>query len=313
MVFFAYLVFFLLPKVCKFVCEKFDTWSKKTGKFAAHNQTKYHEFALLKMEALKCSITQPATSIENRLRSIADADIVSNRYIITCMAEAILLCGKQCIALRGHRDDSTASSSCNKGNFLALLDYSVKSGNAALAKHLKETGKNAIYTSKTIQNELIECIGEHIRDGIIGEIKKAKYYSLLCDEVTDVSMKEQLSIVIWFVDSNCDIKEEFLDFVYTDRTTGAVLASKLMETLIKYGIDLQDCRGQGYDGASNMSCTGGVQGRLLAENSKAVYMHCNSHILNLCIVKACSLPYIRNMKQLTFSIIVLRGKLFWRR
>ena len=31
------------------------------------------------------------------------------------------------------------------------------------------------------------------------------------------------------------------------------------------------------------------------ENSKAVYVHCNSHILNLCIVDACSLPPIRNM------------------
>ena len=54
------------------------------------------------------------------------------------MADAILFCDKQCIALRGHRDDSTADSEVNKGNFLVLLDYSARSGNAALAKHLKE-------------------------------------------------------------------------------------------------------------------------------------------------------------------------------
>lgn len=56
-----------------------------------------------------------------------------------------------------------------------------------------------------------------------------------------------------------------------------------------------DCRGQGYDGATNMSGEAGVQGRLMAENLKAVYIHCNSHILNLCIVQACSIPAIRNM------------------
>lgn len=39
----------------------------------------------------------------------------------------------------------------------------------------------------------------------------------------------------------------------------------------------------------------GVQGRLAAENSNATYVHCNSHVLNLCIVEACSLPPIRNM------------------
>lgn len=93
----------------------------------------------------------------------------------------------------------------------------------------------------------------------------------------------------------CDIREEFLDFLHTDRITGEVLACKLKGALVGYGISLQDCRGQGYDGASNMSSAGGVQGLLLAENSKAVYIHCNSHILNMCIVQACSLTFVRNI------------------
>ena len=33
----------------------------------------------------------------------------------------------------------------------------------------------------------------------------------------------------------------------------------------------------------------------MAENPKATYIHCNSHVLNLCIVQACSLQAIRNM------------------
>ena len=41
--------------------------------------------------------------------------------------------------------------------------------------------------------------------------------------------------------------------------------------------------------------SGGVQGRLMAENPKATYVHCNSHVLNLCIVQACSLPVVKNM------------------
>ena len=102
-------------------------------------------------------------------------------------------------------------------------------------------------------------------------------------------------MVLRFVDSQYNIREEFLDFVSTDRITGVVLAGLLKGVLLKYGIDFNDCRGQGYDGASNMASTGGVQGRLASENPKAVYMHCNSHILNLCIVQACSLPLIRNM------------------
>ncbi len=112
----------------------------------------------------------------------------------------ILVCGRQCIALRGHRDDSTADPLSNKVNFLALLDYSVRSGNTALDTHLKECGRNALYTSKTIQNDLIECIGDYLRGKILGEIKLATWDSVLCDEVTDVASK---GVAITFVDADC--------------------------------------------------------------------------------------------------------------
>lgn len=279
----------------QFVSEKFNLWTKKSRKFADHNSKKYHHLALARADALKSSIMDPASSIACRLKEINDSEIVKNRYIIKCMVDAILVCGRQCIALRGHRDDSTADPLSNKGNFLALLDYSVRSGNTALDTHLKECGRNALYTSKTIQNDLIECIGDYLRGKILGEIKLATWYSVLCDEVTDVASKEQLSLVLRFVDADCCLREEFLDFITTERITGEVLACKIKESLTRYGINLADCRGQGYDGASNMASVNGVQGRILAENPKATYVHCNSHILNLCIVQSCSLSSIRNM------------------
>ena len=44
-----------------------------------------------------------------------------------------------------------------------------------------------------------------------------------------------------------------------------------------------------------MSGTNGVQGHLAAEHFKATCVHCNFHILNLCIAEVCNLPQIRNM------------------
>ena len=38
-----------------------------------------------------------------------------------------------------------------------------------------------------------------------------------------------------------------------------------------------------------------MQGLTAQKNPKALYVHCNSHVLNLVIVKACSLPSVRNM------------------
>ena len=86
------------------------------------------------------------------------------------------------------------------GSFLALVDFAVKSGNRILGDHLESAARNAIYTSKTTQNEIIECIGEHLGDKILKDIKAAKWFSILCDEVVDVGNKEQVSIVLRFVD-----------------------------------------------------------------------------------------------------------------
>ena len=54
-----------------------------------------------------------------------------------------------------------------------------------LRKYLETSPKNALYTSKTIQNEMISVIGDAIRDEIIDEIQTVKFFSILADEVTD--------------------------------------------------------------------------------------------------------------------------------
>ena len=59
-------------------------------------------------------------------------------------------------------------------------------------------------------------IGDHIRDSIIQEIKEAKYFSILCNKVTDNAYLEQLSLVLRCVDKECMIREEFVDFRCTD-------------------------------------------------------------------------------------------------
>lgn len=52
----------------------------------------------------------------------------------------MLMCGQQSIALWGHRDDSTAPDSSNKGNFLAIVNYGIRWGNVEMANHLRDAG-----------------------------------------------------------------------------------------------------------------------------------------------------------------------------
>ena len=101
--------------------------------------------------------------------------------------------------------------------------------------------------------------------------------------------------MIRFVDSNKHIREEFLGFITVERITGEVLGAALLSWLEIHNLDVSLCRGQGYDGASNMSSSvRGVQARIREASPLALYTHCQSHQLNLCIVNTCSLPKIRN-------------------
>ena len=48
---------------------------------------------------------------------------------------------------------------------------------------------------------------------LVKKVQVAKYFSIICDETTDVSTTELQSICVHYVDSTCAIKEAFWDFM----------------------------------------------------------------------------------------------------
>ena len=47
---------------------------------------------------------------------------------------------------------------------------------------------------------MIGICGDIVQTHILDEIRKAKYFSILIDEVADLSRKEQLTLILRFVD-----------------------------------------------------------------------------------------------------------------
>ena len=47
--------------------------------------------------------------------------------------------------------------------------------------------KNVSYRSKTIQNDIIEILGSMITEKIVQEVAEAKFFSIICDEVQQLS------------------------------------------------------------------------------------------------------------------------------
>lgn len=125
--------------------------------------------------------------------------------------------------MRGHRDDSSSDDK-NLGNFKALLNFRIDSGDTVLDSHMKELSKRSTYTSKTSQNELLSCIGEVIQKDIVAEITAHSdttqpFFGLQVNEVTDASNWEQLGIIVRYLKDRKPV-ERLLAFVDCETVTG---------------------------------------------------------------------------------------------
>ena len=103
-------------------------------------------------------------------------------------------------------------------------------------------------------------------------------FCLTPDTSRDTSHKEQVPEVIRYVhihQEECSIEESFIDFSESHQKFGVGLASEITEKLESDGLNLEDCRGQGYDNGSNMSGKyNGVQAVINNLNQLAKYVPC---------------------------------------
>jgi len=98
-----------------------------------------------------------------------------------------------------------------------------------------------------IQNELIELMASDVKKIITDKLKLAKYFSIILDCTPDVSHKEQMSLIVRFVDvSHCDIKvvEHFIEFFIVEDTTGKGLSDLLLVAIDKLGLNIDHCWGR---------------------------------------------------------------------
>ena len=282
----------------QFVTTPFKSWVSKTQKMSSHGRLDYHMTACSKMREFLSTYETPSAAVHTRLDSQLQEQQKKNLAVIESLLKVVLLLGKQGLAFRGHRDDKVEwdefyEETGNLGNFLEVLQFRAET-DQVLRDHLQHAPRNAQYTSKTIQNQLISVIGDHIRSEIVSEIKKAKFYSIMADEVTDISNKEQLSVSFRYLQGD-SVKEVFLDFIEVERITGRVLADAILKSLGTWDLPVKNMRGQCYDGASNMAgARSGCNAIIQEVAPQAIYHHCAAHRLNLAIVSACKISAFRN-------------------
>jgi len=98
-------------------------------------------------------------------------------------------------------------------------------------KQFLESDSRYKYTSPNIQNEIISCCGDLILDKIVKEVNVAKCFSVLVDETTDVSVKEQLTLCVrYVVGSGKDVflSEKFLKYIEINSLTGKDIGTSII-------------------------------------------------------------------------------------
>jgi hypothetical protein len=94
-------------------------------------------------------------------------------------------------------------------------------------------------------------------------------------------------VILRFVDVDGFVQERFFDIIHVTDTSAMTLKNKLLSVLSPYNLEIENIRGQGYDGASNMRVQwNGLQALVLRDNPCAYYVHCYAHRLQLALVAA---------------------------
>nr|XP_011462046.1 PREDICTED: zinc finger MYM-type protein 1-like [Fragaria vesca subsp. vesca] len=206
-----------------------------------------HNAAMHKWETLR----NPIKHIERVISTHSSQEAANHRLRLIATIEGVRLLAKQGCAFR--RNDESADST-NRGNFDAVLS-SFGRMNLEVQRVFDNAPGNAKYTSPLIQKQIVNILGNKVREKIRDEVGSAKF-CILVDEAVDASSKEQMT----------------------------TLYSEISKVLTHNDLQIENMRAQGYDGASNMRGEfNGLQALFCEECLYAYYVHCFAHHLQLAL------------------------------
>ena len=189
------------------------------------------------------------------------------------MIRCLRYLARQVIALQGNE---------NNDNFTQLIMLIGRKDESIIA-HLGGTLGNK-YTHHDMQNELLNIISRHVLLSKLETIRKNIFFTIMTDDYTDITNKEQFSFCIRTVDDNLEVKEDFLGFYELENIKIVRAVNAIKDILLRFNFSLQHCRGQTYDGASNiMGKKSGVATKLLVAQHKTLFTHCQGHSVSLAV------------------------------
>ncbi|KAK9671277.1 hypothetical protein RND81_12G018900 [Saponaria officinalis] len=194
---------------------------------------------------------------EKVINTLSSQEVAKYRLRLIASIEAVRLLARQGCSFRGH--DGSVDSLNGVDNAPGIVKY----------------------TSPKIQKQIANILGNKVRGVIRDEVGDSKF-SILVDEALDVSNKEKMAIILRFVDREGLIRERFFKVISVGDTCCQTLKDEISKVLAQSDLQVENIRGQGYDGSNNMHGQfNGLQALFLRECPYTYYVHCFAHRLQL--------------------------------
>ncbi|XP_062523370.1 zinc finger MYM-type protein 1-like [Corticium candelabrum] len=251
-----------------FISKGFTNWKEATIAFKKHLASACHREAVSGIQDLPKHVHDVGELLDSQHRK----EKALNRDMFRRVLQNVCFLARQGLALRGHCDSA-------ESNFKQLMRLKACDCAEVLEWMDKKTNK---YTSPDIQNECLLLMALHILRQVSNSSCRNGFYTIMADECTDVANKEQFTICIRWVDDSLTDHEDVIGLYNVGTIDTNCLAVTIRDVFLRMKMTL--CRGQCYDGASNMTGSKhGVATQLQAEESRAILTHCYGHALILAI------------------------------
>lgn len=256
----------------------FDDWKNAEHRVAQHENSARHKSSILSLR----DRNKIDGRLDNLLQVQIDEEITYWRNVLMRVVAVVKRLCSRGLAFRGKNEKF---GDPHNGNYCMVLEL-LAEFNPFLARHIERFGNqgsgSTSHLSKTICDEFILLMGDKVLKQIRDEIKKVKYFSLIIDSTPDIAHIDQLTLVIRYVLDSGKPCERFLKFLPSVGHKAEEMFSAITSELKTLGINIEDCRGQSYDNAANMSgLYNGLQAKIRDQAPFALYVPCSAHSLNL--------------------------------
>ncbi|XP_015959299.1 uncharacterized protein LOC107483192 [Arachis duranensis] len=195
----------------------------------------------------KCkALMKPKQHISAAIEKQSEQAKKNYQIHLTATIDCIRFLLQQGLAFLGN--DET-NDSVNQENFLELLNF-LAQHNEEIDRAFKNSRGNLKLRAPSIQKDIVRVVASETTKVIVNDLGD-ELFAVLVNETRDISIKEQMSVCLRYVNKEGQVMEYFFDLVHVSNTNALSLKLALESLLETYNLSLSRVHGQGYDNATS--------------------------------------------------------------